>query len=116
MMTLDKIIKELKLNVLAGKVNPNAIVSGAYVSDLLSDVMGNAGKGNIWITMQTHGNIVAVASLKELAAIIVVNDGKPEENTIQKAEAEGIVILSTKQRSFNTCGKLYKILEQDAVV
>jgi predicted transcriptional regulator len=115
-MKIKDIVEELELKVLTGADKLDAEVTGAYTSDLLSDVMGNARKGEVWITMQTHSNIVAVASLKELAAIIIVNGGKPDENTIKKAGSEGIAVLSTEKRSFTICGKLYKILEENAMV
>ena len=115
-MTIQTIVNELGLEVFAGKDKQDSLVSGAYASDLLSDVMGNARKGDIWITMQTHGNIIAVASLKELAAIIVVNGGHPDEIICAKADSEGIVLLGTGHRSFDICGRLYKMLKNDAMV
>ena len=115
-MTLENIIKEFKLNLFTGEDHINRTVKGAYASDLLSDVMGKAREGEIWITMQTHKNIIAVSSLKDLAAILVVNGGKPDNDTLLAATSEGVVILGTDERSFTTCGKLYKMMERDAVV
>jgi predicted transcriptional regulator len=115
-MTLENIIQELKLEVFAGKNKFSRPVKGAYASDLLSDVMGRAKEGEVWITMQTHKNIVAVASLKDLAAIIIVNGLKPDEDVVITAETEGVVLLGTSERSFGICGKLYKMMERDAVV
>ncbi len=115
-MTVENIIQELTLDVFAGADKVQCPVKGAYVSDLLSDVMGRARKGEIWITMQTHRNIVAVASLKDLAAILIVNGGRPDAETIATAESEGIVILGTPAGSFLTCGRLFQMMERDAVV
>lgn len=115
-MTVENIIKELKLNVFAGNDFLNRAVKGAYASDLLSDVMGKAREGEVWITLQTHKNIVAVASLKDLAAILIVNGSKPDENTLTAAASEGMVVLGTDEPSFTICGKLYKMMERDAVV
>ncbi len=115
-MTIENIIKELQLSVYSGTGKLNVTVSGAYASDLLSDVMGRAAAGELWITMQTHKNILAVASLKELSAILIVNGGKPETDTIETAEKEGIILLGTTGRAFQTSGKLYKMMEKDAVV
>ncbi|HLO57397.1 MAG TPA: hypothetical protein VK179_01515 [Bacteroidales bacterium] len=115
-MNLEIIINQLNLKVLAGKENTGREVKGAYASDLLSDVMGKAREGYVWITMQTHKNIIAVASLKDIAAVIIVNGGNPDEGTLVAAAAEGVVVLGTHEAAFSTCGKLYKILERDAVV
>lgn len=115
-MTIENIIQELNLEVYAGSDILRRPVKGAYSSDLLSDVMGRAKEGEVWITMQTHKNIIAVASLKDLSAILVVNGNKPDEDTLMTAESEGIVLLGTRETSFNTCGRLYKLLERNAVV
>ena len=80
--------------------------------DLLSDVMGNAREGNIWITLQTHKNIMAIASLKELAAIVLVKGYRPEEDTVSESEAEGIPILSTSRQTFEMTGEIYELLQK----
>ena len=69
-MKVSDLVKKYELKVFAGGASLNNEISGGYVSDLLSDVMGNAGEGEIWITLQTHQNVVAIASLKDLAAVI----------------------------------------------
>jgi len=116
MITINDIIGELKLEVYSGTDKLKCAVTGAYCSDLLSDVMGKSREGDLWITMQTHRNIVAVASLKELSAILIVNGGKPEPETLATAEAEGVVLLGTVEKSFITSGKLYKFMERNALV
>lgn len=90
--------------------NPGREVSGCYISDLLSDVMANAKDGDIWITLQTHPNIVAVATLKNIAAIIITNNRSPDEETIDKASKEGITIAITPMTTFEIGGRLYQML------
>ncbi|MEW6681212.1 MAG: DRTGG domain-containing protein, partial [bacterium] len=65
--------------------------------------------GNIWITLQVHQNIVAVASMKSLSGIILVNNRKPDKDTLEKAEEENIPILTCHLSSFEVCGKLYQL-------
>jgi hypothetical protein len=84
-------------------------VTGGYCGDLLSDVMANAKKGDMWLTIQSHQNIVAVAVLREIAAIVLVNGRTPEEETKKKAQAEGIPILSCTAPAFETAGRLYRL-------
>lgn len=110
-MKVSEIASILGLNVFSGVEGMDAEVTGGYVSDLLSDVMGNATEGNLWITLQTHINIMAVASLKDLAGIILVNGNKPNEDTIAKSNDEGIPILGTEESCFDISGKLYTILK-----
>jgi len=107
MKSLKDIAEKLNLEVISG--NTEREVSGGYSSDLLSDVIANAQKDNIWITLQTHLNIVAVANLKELAGIILVNGRQPEESTLNKAKQENIPILLTELPTFEIIGKLYEL-------
>jgi serine kinase of HPr protein (carbohydrate metabolism regulator) len=109
MVTLKEIVKELNLKVVSAAGNLDKEVSGGYASDLLSDVIANSKKGNVWITLQTHQNIVAVATLKELVGIIIVNGRKPEEETLKKAEKENISTIVTKWPTFEIVGRLYEL-------
>ena len=111
-MKLHEIVKELGLEVKSRVSNLEKEVSGGYASDLLSDVIGNAKKNDIWITLQIHQNIVGVAALNELAGIILVNGREPEEDTIKKAEAENIPIMGTELPTFVIVGKLYRLLSE----
>jgi len=108
-MKLTEIVSRLNLEVKSGLDQLNSEVTGGYASDLLSDVIANAKKGNLWITLQVHQNIVAVATLKEIAGIILVNNRQPEEETLQKAIQEKVPILVSKLPSFELIGKLYQI-------
>ncbi|MGA2667872.1 MAG: serine kinase [Ignavibacteria bacterium] len=84
-------------------------ITGAYTSDLLSDVIAHSQKGFIWVTLQTHVNIVAVASLKELVAIIIVLNKEVDSDTIEKANSEKIIILKTSMNAYEVSGKLYEL-------
>jgi predicted transcriptional regulator len=109
-MTVADIVKEFGLEVYSGKEGLSREVNGGYVSDLLSDVMGNASDGNVWITMQTHKNIIAVASLRDLAAVICVKGWKPDADTIEASEIECIPILGTCEKTFEMSGKLFNFI------
>ena len=107
---LSEVIEKLSLDVKTVNVGLEQDVTGVYVSDLLSDVMANSKEGNIWITLQTHLNIVAVAGLKTMAGIIIVNNRQPEKEIIEKAESEKIAIMTTSLPAFEVAGKLYQML------
>lgn len=108
---LKKLTKELGFECLSGEALLDRIPRSAYVSDLLSDVMGKARDGMIWVTSQVHKNIVAVASLKELSAIVIVNERPVEKELLEQAEREGVVVLASDLPAFETAGKLYNYLE-----
>ncbi len=109
-MKVCDIVKMLNLSVFSGGSGLGNEVTGGYVSDLLSDVMGNACEGQVWITLQTHKNIMAVASLKDMAAVILVKGLKPDNETLAQSEQENIPILGTSLGAFEITGKLFKLL------
>ncbi len=109
-MQLQKIVRALELQVKSGGSHLDREVGGGYASDLLSDVMAHAKKGDIWVTLQIHANIVGVATLTELAGIVIVNGREPEKDTLEKAEAEKVPIMVTGLSAFEVVGKLHGLL------
>jgi len=108
-MKLTELIQKLNLSVRAAKGSLEREVTGGYASDLLSDVLANSKEGNIWITLQIHQNIVGVASMKDLAGIILVNSREPESETLEKAEAEKVPIMVSEMPTFELIGMLYSL-------
>ncbi len=108
-MRLKEIVEKLGLTVIVGQDKLENEVTGGYASDLLSDVIANSKEGNLWITLQTHQNIIAVATLKELSGIVIVNNREPDEETVKKAEQEKIPLLTSKLTTFEIAGKLYEL-------
>lgn len=111
-MKISEVVDQLNLKVFSGYKGLHNEILGAYTSDLLSDVMGNLNEGYIWITLQTHQNIMAVSSLKDASAILMVKGLSPEANTIKMSEEEGIPILGTELETFEISGKLFMLLNQ----
>jgi predicted transcriptional regulator len=106
-MKLKDVVEQLRLQVRSGGDGLQREVTGGYVSDLLSDVMANTKAGNVWVTLQIHQNIVAVATLNELVGIILVNGREPEEGTLQKARAEGVPLMVSEWSAFEVAGRLF---------
>ncbi len=108
-MKLKRLVEKFDLVVKAGVDRLDNEITGGYASDLLSDVLANSKEGNIWITLQIHQNILAIASLKELSGIILINGRRPEEETIKKAEEEKIPLLVSNLTSFELIGRMYAL-------
>jgi hypothetical protein len=106
---LLEIKNSFNLRVESGEEYLDREVSGGYVGDLLSDVMANARKGNLWVTRQAHPNIVAVAVLRMLSAVIIVNNRKPEAETLEKAVKEKLPVMTTELPAFELVGRLYQL-------
>jgi hypothetical protein len=110
MIDLATVIKELGLTVLTNEKDFSEIqVNSGYTSDLLSCVMAGAQNHGIWVTLQAHHNIIAVAALLELNAVILTEGGKPDQATISKANDEDITLLATDKKSFWVVGKLWEL-------
>jgi serine kinase of HPr protein (carbohydrate metabolism regulator) len=109
-MKVSELVKKYNLKVFSGGQGLENKIEGGYVSDLLSDVMGNAAEGEVWITLQIHQNVIAIASLKDLAAVILVKDLEPDQETLEHSKEEGIPLLGTDLSTFEMAGKLYNEL------
>jgi len=108
-VTVEEVSKILGLEIVAGRTGLNRQVENGYCGDLLSDVMGNAPSGCIWLTIQSHQNIVAVAMLREMAAIVIAGGFSPDKETITKADQEGIPLLTWPDTAYELAGRIYNL-------
>ena len=106
-MTVREVAAAIGGAVVVGEAECDRPVKGGYASDLLSDVIANAQDGDVWVTLQRHVNIVAVAHLKGLATIVLVNGRAPESDTIARAADEHLPIVTTPLEAFDVAGRLY---------
>jgi DRTGG domain len=86
----------------------DAEVTGCYIADLLSDVLAHAKPGILWVTIQTHRNVVSVASMKDMPAVLITCGRKPEPEIIMEAQQEGVVLLTTPLTTYEAAGKLWE--------
>jgi hypothetical protein len=86
-------------------------LTGAYTSDLLSDVMANAKDGGALITIQAHKNTVAVATLVNISVIIICNKRPLPEDMLNSAKDEGVAVIRTAENQFTVSGKLWELLK-----
>ena len=107
-MILKDIVEKLDFEVKIKSGGLTGEITGGYVSDLLSDVIAKSQKGDLWITLQVHPNIVAVATLKDLAGIIIIGGKEPTEDTLAKAESENVNVLTSSLPAFEVVGQLYQ--------
>lgn len=106
-MTVRELIATLGLQgfCLAPPGLDREILSG-YASDLLSCVMAKAQAGTVWVTLQAHPNVVAVASLLNLAAVIITEGVTPDAETVSRAEENGVTLLGSSEATFAVVGRL----------
>lgn len=107
-MKVSKIIEKLELEVITGPCLEKE-VSGGYAGDLLSNVMARAESGDVWLTIQGHQNVVAVALLADVSAVIIVEDFEVEKKAVERAKEKDVNILRTSLSTYEMAGKLYQL-------
>ena len=108
-MKISDIVNNLPGKVVTGEEFLDREIKTAYCGDLLSRVMAHGPQNGLWITVQTHTNVIAVATLLEMACVIIPEDIPIDENTIEKAVEEEIVLISSPLSAFQLAGKLYEM-------
>ncbi len=105
-MTTEELLAKVQLKKLS-EFEPRE-VNGVFVSDMISDVMAGAKSGNLWLTVQTHKNVVSAGNLVDVSAIIITNGKEVPQDTIDLATKYDVAILSTEMQTFELVGKLYE--------
>jgi len=108
-LTVTEAARRLGLSICASGDRMDAAITGAQVSDLLSYVMAQGKAGHLWITIQAHPNIVAVAALTGLAGIVVAGGFVPNEEAVARAEEEGVPLLTSPESAYTIAGRLYEL-------
>ncbi len=105
-MKVSELVEKLNLKVLTESDFADRDVTGCYIGDLLSWVMGKAQQNDAWITIMNNINIVAVASLTDAACVILCEGVLVDESVLKKANAEEIIILSSEETAYDLALKL----------
>jgi hypothetical protein len=109
-MKLRDLAGRLELEPLTPEIPADDVdVTAGYVSDLLSDVLANAPRGGVLVTVQVHLNVIAVSVHAELAAVILASGRIPDESVRRKAIEEKIALYGSKASAFDIVGRLYEL-------
>ena len=112
MIKLSDYISKINGKVHTPAIDPDKIeISGAYVSDMLSDVMGSAKPGQAWITIMKPLNVIAVASMTGVPVIVFSKGNTPDAAVCDKALEESICLISSDHDTFTLAGILYGMLD-----
>ena len=106
-MTVRELIEATGWEVLVEPGNPQQTVSGGFAGDLLSWVMAHGAEGMAWVTVQTHMNVIAVAVLAEMACVILPENIHMEQESLDKAAAEGLCVLRSPLSGYEICGRMH---------
>jgi hypothetical protein len=108
-MKLKDLAGHLEWELMTRNVPVEAEVKTGYASDLLSDVLANSIEGDLWVTRQTHLNIVGIAVMRDLSGVLLANGVKPDPDTIEKAVEKMVPIFRTHLPTFEVVGRLYQL-------
>jgi len=108
-MTVQELSDRLDLTLLT-ECETDAEITDGYCGDLLSWVMGRAPQQSIWITIRSNRNVLAVAVLAEIKAILFAEGVEPEAELVEKAKEEGIALLKSTRHTFELAGEIYSLL------
>ena len=106
-MKLEELIEKADLKALTNVETRE--VEGVFISDMLSDVMTGAAAGNLWLTVQTHTNIVSAANLVDLSAVVITSGKEVPQATVDLANRYHVIILTTPQKTFELATHLIGI-------
>ena len=108
-MTVADLAKKLSLQAVSACEEEREI-TGVYVGDLLSWVMGRAESGNVWITIMSNVNVLAVATLADVACVILAEGVALDDDALVKSQREGINVLSSNESAYEICARLSTLL------
>ncbi|MDR2017278.1 MAG: hypothetical protein LBQ00_00055 [Syntrophobacterales bacterium] len=111
-MVVGDLVTKFNFENLTGNINLDKEIESGYTSDLLSDVIANVRSNAVWVTVQRHINILGVAKLKDVCAVIIPRNLTVENAVIEKAKTEGVAILRDSRSAFDISGVLYNALNQ----
>ena len=109
-MNVSDLREKLGLEILTSKDYEDSEIKGCYIGDLLSWVMGRAQQDDVWITIMSNINIAAVASLADVACVILAEGVRPDEGVAEKADKQGIIIFSSDKTSYELACDISKAL------
>lgn len=108
-MTVQKLKQELGLTEFY-IADGERQVTGAYMGDLLSWVMGRAQTDQVWITIMSNQNVAAVAALSDVSCVLLCENVQPDEDLLKKARGQGINLLGTEKSAYDVAAALYQVL------
>ena len=104
-MTVNELVSSLELEVLNLSEGDREI-EGGYTGDLLSWVMSRAESGNVWVTIMTNMNVVAVAQLTDVACVIIAENAELADDVVQRAAAQGINLFRSSKTAWELIAAL----------
>lgn len=112
MMTIHELSQELGLKIITDTPKKmEKVITGVYSCDLLSHAMAKINEGDVWITVHTNLNVVAVASLTDCACVLIPEDIEIDKQTAERASEKEVVFLSSAKSAAVLCYEIFKLIK-----
>lgn len=112
-MTLDALSKALSLETVCAPEAPDREVGGVYVGDLLSRAMSRVKAADLWITIMTNRNVIAVAELTDACAVVLAEGAELLPEARDAALQNGIAVFSSPKTAYELCRDAARVLDTD---
>ena len=109
-MTIRDISQVIEAELICG--DDQKSFEGVYVGDLLSRAMSHVGYDNLWVTIMSNTNVIAVATLTEPAAIVLAEDVVLQEDALKAAQENGLTVLSSPLSAYEICVAISQLTEE----
>ena len=106
-MKVSEIMKVLDAELIYGEEFLDRDVFSACGSDMMSDVLAYVKEQAVLLTGLVNPQVVRTAEMMDMRCIVFVRGKKPGPEIIALARASEIVVLTTEERMYPACGKLY---------
>lgn len=110
-MTISLLAEKLGAEII-NMPYPDREPCGAYCGDLLSWVMGHAQSDNIWVTIMTNKNVLAVAQLIDMSCVIISENAQLDNDFLETAKAKEINIIRSELDNYTVCAELSKLINE----
>ena len=106
-MKISEIRDLLDAKVMTGEEALDHEVSSACCSDMMSDVLAYVKDQGVLLTGLVNSQVIRTANMMDMVCIVFVRSKCPTEEMIELARVSKLVLLKTKKRMYEACGKLY---------
>ncbi|MDA3810038.1 MAG: hypothetical protein PF518_06845 [Spirochaetaceae bacterium] len=108
-MTIKELIEKIPMEIVSGENSLNREITRGFSSDMMSNVIANGGEGDVWLTFQTHLNVIAIALMKKMSCVILIQNRALIPQALEKAQNENIPVLMSSLSAYELSGRLFKL-------
>ena len=110
-MQIDVLAEKLGWKLLTESSGADREALGCFCGGLLSWVMGRAKADDVWLTVMGNINAIAVATLADVSAIVLVEDAALDAEALARANQQEVAVYTTSLPAYETALQIAAALE-----